>query len=123
MPLASEHAASPSRSPSPPSCASSLSSSTPSSLRNARATTLNRLDKGHGRFRARRCAAPRNDDGSKSFAELAQHGANDVGIIVGPHPLLRVRLLQLPILRLGDRTEIVVAAGHRHDGAEELVFV
>src|SRR5260370_35239811 len=48
-------------------------------------------------------------------SELANERADDIGIIVGPNPLVRVELLQRPKRRTGKGTEILVVAGDRRN--------
>ena len=60
-------------------------------------------------------------DHARLFPKLAQDRADDVGVVIGPDPLLGVGLLQLPGLRLGDRAEVLVLGRCRDDGAEEQV--
>src|SRR5262245_66162579 len=84
-----------------------------------------------GTFRKRRCGSC-----SRPFArwrrpqrwttpllpDLADHGADDVGIVVGPYPLIFVRLLQQPAVVISHGVaEVVVAARHRTDGRGEFV--
>ena len=65
------------------------------------------------RLRRRNC--------SGLLPQLPDQRADDVGIVVGPHPLPRIGLLQFPVLRLRNRAEILVLACADRHGAEELV--
>src|SRR5260370_27648869 len=68
--------------------------------------------------------AMRGHDGEKhgSLSELADDRADDIGIIVGPDPLVRIELLQRPKRRMGKRAEILVVAGERRNRTDIEVF-
>src|SRR5205823_8885357 len=60
---------------------------------------------------------------SASLAELADYRADDVGVIVAPHPLIRVGALQRPIRGLREVPEIFLVARNRSDRGGELVGI
>src|ERR1700758_4527628 len=68
-------------------------------------------------------AAPLMRATERLFLQSADDGTDDVAVIVGPDPLVGVRLLPLPVFRLCNRAEVFVRTRGRHHGFQEHVFI
>ena len=64
-----------------------------------------------------RSAITRRRRSTAAAAQVAQQGADDVGIVVGPDPLARIALADRPELRLGQHAEIRLVARDRRDAS------
>src|SRR5262245_20497087 len=58
-----------------------------------------------------------------AIPQVAQQCADDVRIVVSPHPLARVALTDRPEFRLGQDAEVRLVAGDRSDGRDPAMLV
>jgi hypothetical protein len=58
-----------------------------------------------------------------SLVELSDHRPDDIAVIIGPHPLVRIRWLEHPIARVCEGPEILLAARHRCNRTDEFVWI
>src|SRR5262249_39503167 len=58
-----------------------------------------------------------------SLVELSDHRPDDIAVIIGPHPLVRIRWLEHPIARVCEGPENLLAPHHRCNGTDEFVWI